>query len=162
MSSTSSVHVLNTQVLVMLTGPSYMGGRTLNSYADLLALLAGTEGHVMNSFCQYLATVRQLRRKMKVQFEQLGHLYLTRNFACRRTAWRMRRKAACRHGVLFSAMLPSGCKCGSSSSSTSDWSDARFVPALCEELKCIIAVPFVQHEFVRLGFLQAEARRRGW
>ena len=43
-----------------------------------------------------------------------------------------------------------------------DWDQARFMPALDQELKSIIAVPFDLSTYERLGSLQSQARRLGW
>ena len=43
-----------------------------------------------------------------------------------------------------------------------DWTHAKYMPALNEELKIIVAVPFKFGEFERLGILQARARHLGW
>ena len=43
-----------------------------------------------------------------------------------------------------------------------DWQYAKFMPALDEELKSIVAVAFDTNTYKRLGLLQADARRLGW
>ena len=42
------------------------------------------------------------------------------------------------------------------------WALARFMFALDDELKAIVAAPFNLQEFHRLGVLQARARSLGW
>ena len=43
-----------------------------------------------------------------------------------------------------------------------DWSLAVLMPALHNELKCIVVDTFNPHQFQRLGVLRAEVRRRLW
>ena len=87
---------------------------------------------------------------------------LGQSFAVRRAAWRFKRKYACRHGVLCSAMPVGGCKCMDSSSTPADWANAEFMPTLSEELEIIVATKFDLESFVRLGALQAQMRQMGW
>ena len=42
------------------------------------------------------------------------------------------------------------------------WKRARYMPALCDELKTIVVVPFEADSVQRLAVLQKECRRRKW
>ena len=137
-------------------------GTAINSYADLLQLMSSTDIAVTNAFALFLASVRQTRRKLKADLERINEQVCTKSFASKRVAWRLRGKPTCRHGVLFSALPPNGCKCLMSVTSPADWSQARFMPALNHELKCVVAVPFDLPSFSRLALVQAEMRRLGW
>ena len=46
--------------------------------------------------------------------------------------------------------------------SEEDWLYAKFMPALDEELKRIVAVAFEMNTYQRLALLLAETRRLGW
>ena len=110
----------------------------------------------------FFTRARQIRRKQKCIFERLNERIATRSFACKRAAWRLRGKQSCRHGVLFTTLPADGCKCMAQHSSEEDWQNARYMPALDPELKCIVAVPFSKASYTRLSMLQAEARRLLW
>ena len=135
---------------------------SLDSYADLCSMISHPDPKVTSLVAEFLWTARQHRRKLKLIFERLDNRYLTKNFACKRAAWRFHRKPSCRHGVLFSQLPESGCKCMSSSSTEADWQDARYMAALDPELKCIVYVPFNRHTLRRLNILQAAARQQAW
>ena len=74
----------------------------------------------------------------------------------------MKGRLSCRHGVLFVQMPENGFKCMASENLALDWVHARFMPALDENLKIIVAKPFKYEQYRRLAVLQAEARRRSW
>jgi hypothetical protein len=135
---------------------------TLNSRVDLCKLLSTSDAGILTAFGEYLVNVRQQRRKLKLNFERLDDRVRTKSFAVKRTAWRLKRRPSCRHGVLFSQLPIGGCKCMSAASSDEDWHYARFMPALDPETKCLTAVPFARHLFKRLAELQAQARSLGW
>ena len=42
-----------------------------------------------------------------------------------------------------------------------DWQSARYMPSIDEDVRAIVAVPFVLECFVRLGSLQARLRHNG-
>lgn len=137
-------------------------GVSLNSTTDLGKLLASGDVSQMTAVGRFLVRVRQIRRKSKSKFEQLDERLRTHSFAVRRTAWRLRRRPSCRHGVLFTQLPANGCKCMADTSIEADWQHARFMPALDADLKCIVAVPFDRETYTRLALLQAEARRLDW
>ena len=136
---------------------------TLNTYADMMAALSCNYTADAERLGALLIRMRQERRKLKSVLERLNEQIVTRAFAARRAAWKLRKKPSCRHGVLFTSLPTNGCKCMSlSSSSAADWEHEQFMPALDHELKAIVAVPFQQHSFVKLGTLQRTARGLGW
>ena len=135
---------------------------TLNSQADVLDLLSGSSEVALASFGRFCARARQIRRSLKLVLEQDSSNVERKAFSCKRVAWKLRRRPACRHGVLFTRLPAGGCKCMAPHSSEADWTDAKFMPALDAKLRIITAVPFDRSTFVRLNILQAEARRRGW
>jgi hypothetical protein len=75
--------------------------------------------------------------------------------------WRIKGKFVCRHGVFFDAAPPVACPC-LQAGGHADWSNAMMMPALHNDLKCVVADTFDASSFQRLGILQAEARRRSW
>ena len=75
--------------------------------------------------------------------------------------WRKKGKHACRHGVFFDLPLVVHCPC-LQPRSEADWNHAVLMPALHEDLKCIVTDTFNASEYRRLGILQAEARRLCW
>ena len=83
----------------------------------------------------------------------------TKNFAAKKAAWRFKGKFTCRHGVLFSASPPGGCKCMCATSVPGDWQHARFMPSISAELRTIIAIPFAFDSYIRLGALQSQLRQ---
>ena len=153
--------------------PAYNAARTdflrqlgpnsaLDSGRQLLHALSGGTPSVTQAAGCFLVRVRQIRRRLKLEFERLHHKTEMQCFSAKRTAWRIRRKYACRHGVLFTVAPPGGCKCMTPAAPDSDWTAARFMPSLDHELKCIVAVVFHLPSLERLGSLQAQARRLGW
>ena len=134
----------------------------LRSYADLCHLLSLRNAASHPPVGSFFARARQIRRRHKLEFERLNEKFARWNFACKRAAWRLAGKYSCRHGVLFNHKPPSGCKCLCIESAAEDWSCARFMPAVCPEMKCIIAVPFDRASYQRLGTLQSRARQLGW
>jgi hypothetical protein len=137
-------------------------GSALNTQSDLSGLLSQGDPACLNALGQFLLSVRQTRRKLKVDLERFNDRVCTRSFSCKRVAWRLKGKHCCRHGVLFRHPPVDGCKCLSQNSLDDDWSHAVFMPALDHDIKCIVAVPFNRVIFKRLGVLQAEARHLQW
>ena len=123
----------------------------LDTYQALVQLFSGSPQSSLPACGKFLARTRQARRRLKLQFESLSRQMESRSFACKRIAWRIKRKYCCRHGVLFEHMPDGGCKCMIGSDVSEDWVLARFMPALDENLKTIVAVPFERQSFVRLG-----------
>ena len=134
----------------------------LNTLQDVLHLLSGATPSATEAFGIFLARARQTRRKLKLKLEDFSRTLEASSFAARRAAWRMRRKPACRHGVLFTRLPASGCRCMARSSEDADWQHAKFMPALCHTLKAIIAKPFEFDDFEHLSVLQNRARSLGW
>ena len=138
-------------------------GARLDTNADVIAALSSNSKDGAERLGKLLARMRQIRRRLKLDMERHSEAFARKNFACRRAAWRLKKRASCRHGVLFAETPPHGCKCMSvESSSEADWRHARYMPALDHELKCIIAVPFQSENFTRLATLQHQARQMGW
>ena len=137
-------------------------GTALNTHSDLNDVLSLGDSSCLDLLGSFLLSVRQTRRKLKVDFERLNDRMCTRSFAAKRIAWRLKGRHCCRHGVLFTRPPAEGCKCLSANVLIEDWSRAAFMPALDADTKCIVAARFDKYPFVRLGTLQAEARRLGW
>ena len=55
-----------------------------------------------------------------------------------------------------------GCKCMDTDSTEADWQLAKYMPAIDDDLKCIVAVRFDRQAYKRLAHLQAEIRARQW
>ncbi len=102
---------------------------SLNTHDDMLALLSGSQPSVLAALGRFCVRSRQSRRKLKILLESYSQQVEVNSFACRRAAWKFKRRPTCRHGVLFSRIPPTGCKCMSSSFDESDWTEARFMPA---------------------------------
>ena len=146
------------QAFLNTVGPDF----GLNALHDILRILSGAEPSVVLAFGVFLSRTRQLRRQLKVKLEGFCKTLEISSFAARRAAWRMRRKPACRHGVLFAELPLNGCRCMAPTSEPSDWQHARFMPVLCHTLKAIIAKPFDLEDFEHLSALQSRARTLGW
>ena len=109
----------------------------------------------------YVARVRQIRRKARQRFSKLAEKLEQRDFAKRRTAWRAKGFVVCRHGIFFRCTAMPQCPC-ISAAEEQEWQHAKYMPQLCEELKTIVAAPFQLGLQTRLAVLQAEMRRRCW
>ena len=144
--------------LLNQVGPSY----NLDTNRGLLQLLSTSNVKTMEAVGSFLIRVRQIRRRLKNVFEQLEVKFNQKNFAARRAAWRIKGKTACRHGVLFAHPPPGGCKCMETSSTEEDWRHAKYMPAIDNDLKCIVAVRFHQQSYKRLAVVQADIRARQW
>ena len=144
--------------LLNQVSPNY----NLDSSRGLLQLLSTSDVTTMEAVGTFLIRVRQTRRRLKNVFEQLDVKFSRKNFAAKRAAWRIKGKPACRHGVLFAHLAAEGCKCMDTSSTEEDWRHAKYMPALDDDLKCIIAVRFHQQSYKRLALLQADIRARQW
>ena len=129
----------------------------------MIKILSSQDMQLTRKVGEFMVRVRQKRRHMKLKFEALNTAVLTRGFACRRAAWRFKKRFACRHGVLFIHAPTHGCKCMSiDESSDADWESARFMPALDHDLKSIVAVPFQLESYRKLNELQHLSRTYGW
>ena len=138
-------------------------GVTLDHRRDMIEIFECSRKADAESLAKLLIRIRQIRRKQKVNFESLNEAALKNSFPTKRASWRFKKRACCRHGLLFTKMPDAGCKCmDMSSSSDSDWEQARFMPALNHTLKMIVAVLFQQESFIRLNMLQHTARTLGW
>ena len=124
--------------------------------------MSGSDPGTIEAFSKFLGRARQTRRHLKLRFERLSKLAEISSFAAKRVAWRMRRRYACRHGVLFLSSPPGGCKYMAPHSDTSDWDLARFMPRLSHDLKMIVATAFDRATFERLAVLQGRSRQLGW
>ena len=134
----------------------------LNRHTDVCRLLCCGNEDFMKAVGDFFTRVRQTRRKHKCTFERLNDKVCIKSFACKRAAWRLRGRYSCRHGILFATPPVDGCKCMEQHSTEDAWLHARYMPALDQELKCIVAVPFSMATRTRLSTLQAEARRLLW
>eukprot|EP00973_Karenia_brevis_P029103 4014792-Karenia_brevis.AAC.1 len=76
--------------------------------------------------------------------------------------WVKAGKWVCRHGVFFANGQPPVCPCLKQVPVLQDWSKARYMPHLCQEMRAIIAIKFDATSFRRLGQIQAEIRRLNW
>ena len=158
---------------VVCVCPEYAKGReellrslplntTLDTSADLLALLGNRESAQLSATARFLARARQVRRRLKCVFERYSSSLETCSFSAKRAVWKMRRRPSCRHGVLFSRLPEGGCKCMQAVTTSEDWISARYMPSLNHELKAVVAVPFNKLHYQRLGTIQARARHFGW
>ena len=110
-----------------------------------------------------LYQVRQGRRRQRDYFTRLSEKRIRCSYWVHRAAWRMKGNTVCRHGVFFKGVGGKACQCMKiPAAPPSAWISARFMPVLDETLRCLAIEPFDLDNFVRLGFLQAELRRRCW
>ena len=107
-------------------GPSY----SLESLLQLLHVMSGCSSAVSQAAGCFLVRIRQIRRRRKLEFERLHRKTEVQCFSAKRIAWRMRRKQACRHGVLFTVAPLGGCKCMTPSAPELDWAQAPPPPNL--------------------------------
>ena len=122
---------------------------------------------VIGSFCpsdwaalgRFTARVRQTRRSMRRKFDDWSQTLSRRSFANRRVEWRSRGGFVCRHGAFFKAAQGSSCPCMRPIGDNA-WQFARYMPSLDTQLRALVTVPFDAEQFMRLGQLQAEMRRR--
>lgn len=127
----------------------------------LSTILSSDCGADWEAFGRYLARIRQVRRKTKTDFIRLNDKVSNQSFDAQRRTWRQLGKFVCRHGVFFDSRVPVRCPCLQPALER-DWAHARLMSAIDNELKCIVTDSFCQHEFTRIGLMQAEIRRRGW
>ena len=134
-----------------------------SSAQEMVHLLACGNTMALQTVARFLARARQIRRRNKIIFEHKQLQVESSSFACKRTAWRLRGKPCCRHGILFDRMPAGGCKCMYITTSTEeDWAHAKFMPHMNADLKIIVATRFDLSSYERLGVLQARARQFGW
>ena len=104
-------------------------GIALDQHSDMMRALQCNNKAEAERLAKFLVRTRQIRRKLKVAFEKHNETVLKNSFAAKRAAWRLKGRPCCRHGVLFTRLPDSGCKCMTmSTSSESDWEHARFMP----------------------------------
>ena len=110
---------------------------------------------------RYLARIRQIRRRIKIEMQRRCEMRARLDIAVMRRQWKREGKSICRHGVFFATPHISTCPC-LQPPLEADWSTARMMPVPHEDLKCITVDTFEQWSFRRLGVIQAELRRRRW
>ena len=137
-------------------------GLTLDNTHDVIRIFSGASPSVIIALGVFLSRIRQIRRRLKLRFEQCNKQLESTSFHVKRAAWKWKRRPTCRHGILFSQLPPGGCQCMGLHSDDSVWKFACYMPALNSELKTIVAVPFDRDNFVHLAVLQHKARRLGW
>jgi hypothetical protein len=113
------------------------------------------------AFGRFAARVRQVRRHMRRRFVERSERLLRYGYFQQKAQWKKSGGHVCRHGVFFKLPPASGCRC-LTQSAENDWSAAIRMPALDDDLKSLVAVPFDVSRYVRLGVLQASMRRQGW
>ena len=124
-------------------------------------LLSSSTPRNWEALGKFLARARQIRRKFRTEMIDRNTRFMKLSFESQRLEWRNAGKHVCRHGVFFDTTSPFPCPCLGPPLSA-DWSRAILMPALHNDLKCIVTDSFDQASFVRLGQLHAEIRRRGW
>ena len=97
------------------------------------------------AFGEFVHRIRQSRRLLRIEFENRSIRLRKHGFYPRKAAWRKKGLAVCRHGLFFNA--PSAgfqCPCsGQPAHSDALWQKAVLMPIIDEDLRSIIAVPFV-------------------
>ena len=84
-----------------------------------------------------------------------------RNLATVCRKWKAEGKYVCRHVVFFDVPSAFDSPC-LRARSHADWCRALLMPALDDDLKCIVTDAFEPVSFQRIGILQAEMKRRNW
>jgi hypothetical protein len=123
-------------------------------------LYGSTDQKVWIALGRFLARVRQIRRRMRIDMQRSCELRGRQEFHVIKKRWRQQGKHVCRHGVFFDA-TPDACPC-LQPPLEADWSEAVLMPALHHRLMCIVTDSFNRSEYQRLEVLQAEARRRNY
>ncbi len=126
----------------------------------MLVLTSSFEKQDWEALAAYVSIIRQHRRRQRDRFSQLQVALTKQAFQVKRAAWRAAGHTACRHGVFFIGRQGAECPCLQPVPDQSAWRYARFMPKLDDQLWIIIAAPFQATNFVRLGVLQAELKRR--
>ena len=112
---------------------------------------------------KFLGKARQKRRAFIKTCQRLVEEIAAQSFANQRREWRRQGKFVYRHGVFFDSPGRFACPClGQFTEDELAWVDAKRMPALDHQLKCMVAVPFEPGSFRRLGQVQADARRMDW
>ena len=133
---------------------------TTTAESKLQALLNSHWPHDWKAMGRLVVRIRQLRRAMKLTMQKRCELRAKNSYATVRRTWIREGKYVCPHGVFF-ALPQTECPC-LLPRSTADWTDAVLMPALHEDLKCIVTDTFDDIGFRRLGVLKSEMRRRNW
>jgi hypothetical protein len=129
-----------------------------DSVKKLIVALGSFAAQDWDAFGRFAGRIRQVRRRMRQQFETLSNKLAKRAYAQQRIQWRSRGRFVCRHGVFFVESLD--CPCLSPMrADPGAWTSARKMPHLCHELKAIVTIPFELGAFERLGVIQSRARR---
>ena len=143
---------------------SMMITTALSSESQLSVLLRSHCPRDWKAIGRFIARVRQVRRKMKINMTVRQQKILTQSFYVQKKAWRDAGKQVCRHGVffdIFDTRSRIACPC-TDAPLDADWNRAVLMPTISDELKCIVVDTFDQHLYQKLGVVQAEIRRRGW
>jgi hypothetical protein len=111
-----------------------------------------------------MARLRQIRRKLRTQFDMRAKRLSSESFAVKQEQWRHKGHLVCRHGVFFMRPQLSVCPCMETGvrSDEAKWQHARFMPWLDDDLKEITTVRFNAAEFKRLGKIRADVKRRNY
>jgi hypothetical protein len=133
--------------------------QTAANQAKLVTLLMSKLPEDWRALGKFLARARQIRRKTRTRLQRLSDRLERHSFDAYKTSWKKEGKFVCRHGVFFETTAPCPCL---GPSSEADWSHARLMPVIDDELKCLTIDTFDPFVFARLGVLQAELRRRAW
>ena len=107
-----------------------------DSLKKLIVTLGSFSSQDWEAFGRFAGRVRQMRRRMRQQFEAMSNKLAKTPYAQKnkKIEWRSRGRFVCRHGVFFNESLD--CPCLSARrSDPGAWSFARKMPYLCHELK---------------------------
>ena len=128
----------------------------------LLALLGLHAPSDWQAFANFACHVRQQRRNIRQDYSKLEHRISTESFEAKRDEWRSRGFTVCRHGVFFACAAVHNCFCTSDITNGPAACHARHMPRIDPMLKAIVTVPFCSDEYIRIGLLRAELKRKGW
>ena len=149
-------------LIMSLSSPVFEAvGAAASAQDRLLAILRSSCASDWECIGRFLGRVRQCKRREKRRFEDMQKFLHTRGFGTCRAAWRTKGQFACRHGVLFRSPPLQPCHCLQQDFEHPIWARAAWMPMLDRQMRAIIAVPFDQQHFVRLGVLQAQLRQLG-
>lgn len=125
-------------------------------------LLQSSSAQFWEDFACFAYRVLQRRRREKKLFEKREARLASSAFTVRKAAWRSKGGMVCRHGVFFVNGQQPVCPCLKTDVEPQEWSRARYMPHLCQELRAITVIKFDASSFTRLGKIQAELRRSSW
>ena len=131
--------------------------------ASIMAMLSSSSPNDWIALGQFLARLRQRRRKLRQKLASLQARWDRSNYHFQKWVWRASGGSVCRHGVFFSHGWVGLCRCMQDPPADDPiWTKASFMPKLSLDLKGLVKAKFQHASYRRLGQCCAELKRRGW